>query len=499
VSEQDRAIADAVRRLEAWLETTRGPGGYGGPVAHWWQNSLAYTGPGLDWRYEGLVHGYLNLHRATGDAGWLARARRAGDDLLQGQLASGNFRNSSFELNPGSGGTPHEAAADLALLALAMALREAGDPSWEAYRGAAVRNLEDYYVAVLWDAEAGAFRDHPTVPSLVPNKACTLAEALLAWGELDGSDKPTARYALLTLEAACRLQVRGGPLDGAIAQYSQSGHIVEKYFPYYTARCVPGLLAGFAYGKDEHLLDAALRAMAFVWRTRRDDGSFPQALYPPVTGLGPRGANGNGQVNRYPQWIAAAGDILRAADLCRAHGFEGEAGPTLDWLLAGQEPGGGFRTAHGFAAQISQKDPGPLPDFRDLLPVAGWCDKAFRYLTGLLAANRRADEMAPPAEQRHVHDDDQAPCHPGEGADGGSASPLTAHPTGQTLPVNPYCRSASAAGIPEWQLDCTLRGQRCTFREDRLSVELWCGDRLLYRWAKGAEWAEIHTQELLWK
>ena len=53
-------------RLEAWLETMRGPGGYGGPVAHWWQQSLMYTGPGLDWRYEGIIEGYLQLWARTG-------------------------------------------------------------------------------------------------------------------------------------------------------------------------------------------------------------------------------------------------------------------------------------------------------------------------------------------------------------------------------------------------------------------------------------------------
>jgi hypothetical protein len=99
----------------------RGPGGYSGPVVHWWRDCLDYSGPGLDWRYEGIIIGYLNLWAATGEASWLAKARRAGDDLMNGQLPSGNFRNSCFELNPNTGGTPHEAACDLALLRLAEA------------------------------------------------------------------------------------------------------------------------------------------------------------------------------------------------------------------------------------------------------------------------------------------------------------------------------------------------------------------------------------------
>ena len=59
------SINTAVMRLDAWLETMRGPNGYGGPVAHWWQQSLMYTGAGLDWRYEGIIEGYLQLWART--------------------------------------------------------------------------------------------------------------------------------------------------------------------------------------------------------------------------------------------------------------------------------------------------------------------------------------------------------------------------------------------------------------------------------------------------
>jgi len=121
------AVVQVLARIDSWLDTMRGTDGYGGPVAHWWQNCLQFTGAGLDWRYEGLITGYLTLHERTGQSEWLAKARRAGDDLLSGQLPGGTYRNSSFELNPYSGGTPHEAAVDLALLHLAEALRERGD------------------------------------------------------------------------------------------------------------------------------------------------------------------------------------------------------------------------------------------------------------------------------------------------------------------------------------------------------------------------------------
>jgi hypothetical protein len=63
-------IGRAVASLDAWFETMRGPDGYGGPVAHWWQDCLHFTGAGLDWRYEGIIAGYLNLFERTGQTVW---------------------------------------------------------------------------------------------------------------------------------------------------------------------------------------------------------------------------------------------------------------------------------------------------------------------------------------------------------------------------------------------------------------------------------------------
>ena len=455
VTVQGPAMAVAIARLDAWMETMRGPDGYGGPVAHWWQNCLSYTGPGLDWRYEGIVHAYVTLHSKTGDDQWLTKARRAGDHLVRGQLPSGNYRNSCFEANPYTGGTPHEAACDLALLRLAGTLRQESDGEWEVYLRAAERNLRGFQVAALWDAETRSFRDHPRIPSLVPNKACTLVEALFELAELSGDGSWIEVYAVPTLQAVLRHQVRGGSLDGAIAQYSQRGHEVRKYFPFYIARCVPGLLLGYQHGSEERFLHAARRALAFVLRTRYEDGSFPQVVYP------------GGRTNRYPQWIAAAGDILRAMALITAYGIEVDPEPTHGWLLRGQMPSGAFRTAHGFASQVAQRDPGAVPEFRDLLPVVGWTDKVFRYLTDQLPEG----DMLRPAQNGSLRH-----CHPEQ-------------------------REGSRSTEPDGTFEepCTLHGQRCLYREDARAIELRQGSRVLYRWIKGADWAEVSTPEVMWK
>ncbi len=267
--------------LDAWLETLRDPNGYGGPVVHWWQNCLSFTGAGLDWRYEGIISGYLTFWKRTGEARWLSKAQRAGDDLIRGQLPSGHFRHSNFEQNPYAGGTPHEAAADLGLLRLAAALRAGGEEDWAGYAAAAEANLRGYAIGRLWDETAGSFRDSPKVPSLVPNKACTLAEALFALAKLRGTAEPIERYALPTLAAIVALQVEAPKrLAGAIPQNTIRGGVVEAYFPYYIARCIPALLLAFDHTGDGRWAEAATAAGRFIARQIDGDGLLPQALYP---------------------------------------------------------------------------------------------------------------------------------------------------------------------------------------------------------------------------
>ena len=432
--------AQRVADLDAWLETMRGPDGYGGPVAHWWQSCLSYTRAGLDWRYEGIISGYLTLWARTGEPRWAARARRAGDDLRRGLLPSGNFRHSCFEQNPYAGGTPHEAAADLGLLRLAAAMRGAGQGDWEPYAQAAETNLRCYYIDRLWDEAAGSFRDSPAVPSLVPNKVCTLAEALFAWAGLRGTAEPVERYALPALRSVVALQLSGPEqLAGAIPQNTIGGEVIEACYPYYIARCIPALLLAHAHTHDERWAAAAVATGTFVARHIDGDGLLPQVIYP-------RGLRRS--LNRYPQWIAPLGDVLRALDLLRPLGFEPDTSAMEAALRAGQLPSGGFATARGFAGQIDQRyDPAAPPDFRDNLPVAGWCDKAFAWLAGRV-------------------------------------------PEGRPLPEP---RTA------EVELDCRIRGTQSAWRETEEAMTLSAGPRTLYHWRKGEPWAGIVAPEAMLK
>ncbi len=360
---QTASVAQAVANLAAWLETVRQPGGYAGPVAHWWQNRYRYTGPGLDWRYEGLLEGYRVLYEKTGDPCWRQRLQRAATDLIQGQWLDGTYRASCFELNPGTMGTPHEAAATLGLLG---ALRYLKDP--DAALACARRNLEGL-VRRLWDPDLKGFNDRPGVYGRVPNKLATLAQAFLRFAVVSG-EEVWLGYARAALEDVLRYQVPHGPLNGAIHQYApRPGRGDGRFFPYYNARCVPPLLEAAQVLGEERYRAAARAALGFLERTYRA-GGWPQLLYTRGGGVGPR-------------WVAGAADILRAFRLMERP----LPGGALEWFLKGQLPSGAFRTAEGFG-------PGGRADYRDLTPVTGWNDKALRFLAEVLPSGVQLPQAA---------------------------------------------------------------------------------------------------------
>lgn len=363
-----RSVPELVGALHAWFETTRVDGGYGGPVSHWWRDSLRYAGPGLDWRYEGLIHGYLTLYASTGDDAWLDVATTAGRDLVTGQLATGNYRASAFERNPELAGTPHEACASGALERLARVARDAGR-EWESFATTARRNLQ-WHLDALWRDGPETFSDTVGLDSYVPNKIASMADAVLELVRLTGDDALVDQVIQPAMEAVLDLQVESGEYRGAIHQLAtgsaDAAHGDGKFFPLYVARCVPPLLAVGDETGDDRFVDAAVRAGEFLQRVERDDGSFPQVLYE------------TGHRNVSPRWVAGVGDVLRAYDALNEQGYDFATQATADWLLSGFDGCGAFRTARGFGRVVGR---GESDTLRDVLHVVGWNDKAFRWLT----------------------------------------------------------------------------------------------------------------------
>jgi hypothetical protein len=378
------SIVHVIDGLDRWFDTMRVDWpvpGYGGPVVHWWNHSLAYRGAGLDWRYEGIIDGYLTRWQATGERVWLDKAMRAGSDLVDGQLANGQFRNSAFELNPASGGTPHEAAADVGLLLLARELRDVDPIASERFLSAAHRNLESYWFEQLWHQPTSTLRDGRDEPTFVPNKAATFIDAILLLSELTEYEDLIERFAQPTAAKIIAMQVTepANPLAGAIAQNRFGERVIDAYFPLYIARIIPPILALYGPTGDPRLQSAALSAARFLERIREPDGGFPQVIY------------GNGKTNRRPRWVAGSGDILRAFIVANRYGAEIDLSPSINWLLRGVRPDGHIVTAEGFGRivpLISRRD-----RFADDLGVVGWCDKAFRALT-LLAFGEQSRRVA---------------------------------------------------------------------------------------------------------
>lgn len=339
-------VAQPLSNLLAWFSTMRQVGGYGGPVAHWWSNRYRFTGPGLDWRYEGILIGLYRLWQKTGDNQILECLSQAAQDLITGQLPDGTYRASRFELNPGTLGTPHEAAATLGLV---MASPVLDNPS--AALETARRNL-DNLIAKLYRPSQGLYSDR------VPNKLCTLAQALLAFAEATGAET-YLDYARAALDQSLAYQLHDGPFKGGIHQYApEDGKGDLRFFPYYQARCIPPLVEGARLLGEPRYLEAAREILGFVERTRSSH-SWPMVLYP------------NGKRDELRFWAGMA-DILLAFHALQTPFPEG----VLQALLASQTTSGAFPTF--WAAK---------PDYRARTPVAGWNDKMLRLLAELLEEN----------------------------------------------------------------------------------------------------------------
>jgi hypothetical protein len=418
-------VGRAIARLDSWLESMRGRYGYTGPISHWWESSLTYCGPMADWRYEGIVCGYLSLYRSTCRSVWLERALRAGDDLVEAQTPTGNFRRSGFQLGPIEGGTPHEAAADVALLELATQLRDAGDLRWSRYFDTARRNIDRYLIPRLWNGTG--FRDQPGDETLVPNKNATVIEALILFERLSGSDM--SRYIDPALDVILSAQQVAGPRAGATIHLGTGRHRLA--IGIYTARSMCGLLRSYERSPTDRLLDSAAAAIVFLRGLQTPEGSY-------------FGRYLDGTLIANPRLIAGVGDILRLFAWGAILGIASpdDVNDLAAQLIAAQSATGAIPTGFGFARRGRSVAYRGIPEFRDVLPVAGWCDKAFRAFSYIAGA-----DVVP-----------------------------------------------SAAALPRVEIECTWDGRRHTFVEDGSRFELYDrrSERPVYRWRKGSCYPEVY-------
>lgn len=379
------SLATALASIDAWLDTMRGRHGYTGPVAHWWESNFVYTGALYDWRYEGIIDGYRLLYLKTGEAAWLQKSMRAADDTVQALLPDGRFRRSSFQFGPVRGGTPHEAAVDVSLLALAETLRQQGSSAGEAYLQAARTNLERYWIGTLWNGDG--FQDQTYNPVLVANKHGTVLEALLLLERLTGRE--VDEYLGACVRAVERAQVHEGPQAGGTVHFGIGPSRLA--IPIYTARAMNGILSYYLQRHDPTVVPMMAKAVAFLAASITSEGVV-------------WGVYGDGRPCTNPRMVAGAGDVLRFLGRVRDHDLadSGRAVDRLaDAILGAQRPSGAVPTACGFSRMgLSGAD--TATDLRDEVPVVGWVDKSFRAFCSLLPQGATLPPAAPVAHATTV-------------------------------------------------------------------------------------------------
>ena len=363
------SVEQAVSNQWDWFSTVRQLKGFGGPTVHYWGNSLSYIGPATDWRLEGIIAGLLELHAQLDDASYLESAIECGEMAVANQLENGSFENSAFEVNPSMGhiAQPHESAVDLALLQLAQVLQEQNDFRSEKFIHAAKRNIDEILLKRFWNDSARTFQQYAkghfdSAPNLfVPNKIATACEALVLLSKLTG-EKSYAQKAIESSEMILSMQSTETKTRGGIFQSNNR----EQIITFYTARCLRPLMALHQYTRDARYLRAANAAAKFIQAQQLENGLFSFGFH-------------LNEEKKFPLFVAGSGDIAHA--LKSVKGFQAEIKKTTAYLLSQQQPTGGFPS---FVGLNSLSDAAQERSWMDCISVAGWNDKAFRLLAGMV-------------------------------------------------------------------------------------------------------------------
>jgi hypothetical protein len=419
--DRQRAAA-VVAGLEAWFESIRSGDGFGGPVVGLQRDSVRFCGAGFDWRWEGLLDGWGTRLRQTGDLAYAARLEAGLCAIRAAQLPDGVFRNSYFDHNPFEGGMPHEPILLAAVCRARRTLLEASRPVPAGVDEMLTRYVEEHLIKELWSKQLRTFKDwlqsdfgHYSVHAVA-----AAVDLLLEYGDSADCAARCEPFIAAAVDSILALQVTRGEMRGALPLSNRRG---DAAVPAYAARCLPVLQAVQRRTGRADCAAAGKALAEFLLRCRRVDGTYPPRVFP------------SRPPAECPLLYGGGAGIVHA--LLRAgHAEDAGVAAEVERLAAAQSASGGLDTARGFGRRRADGK-GP-PDWRDVMPVAGWADKAYALLAEVAAGDR--GHFTPGPVEREV----------------------------------------------------TVQGQRALFREtgEALAIDSAAGSAL-FRWTKGRQWAEV--------
>jgi hypothetical protein len=348
-------INSALSALEEWITSIHSQEGYHGPAIGFKGHSIGFCGAGFDWRYEGLIDGWIALHQQTHRDEYLDRIEQAIKELASAQLRNGSFRNSYFEENPFEGGMPYEPAT-VAALCRARTLLASTQRSTTTVDRIIERFLERRCIRELWCKTEQTFNNwmQSDFDNWMAAAVAPIAEILLFYANETQNEAYTTHYAAGAIQSILALQQANNLI--AVSQYKK-----KLIIPLLTARCLPALVQ---FGEQTNDTSYTKRAEAIF-----------QALEETASDLGyPTFCSPDHPASYTPSFTGATAGILNA---CARAGFHSSRlHPLMDQILKRQNKAGGFETAVGFGYHKTADQ----QDWRDVIPCIGWNDKIYHLL-----------------------------------------------------------------------------------------------------------------------
>lgn len=368
-------IQEALSRLVSWLQTWKTKnGGYNGFVVHRGNLKRMYKIHDTPWSQGPIINGYINLYRKTGDGKWLAEAIQAAHLQTTRLHNSGKYIYAGFEDDRFSS-LVHNSLANCSLLDLAGEFIEQGDTrSAEKYISTVEHNTREYIIGRLWVESYGAFKfseiDHywPQEDRFVANMNSVAVENLIKLNELTG-DSSFLSYAYRVGEWLLTQQIISDDITNGGISYAQTHPRVVVSI--YTALSMRGLDDLWHLTRDERYKVMMATAARHLMNFRDPETKlFYHAVY-------------NGELRKYPLFLAGAGIILKALDNIRNLFLEDlDLYASLETLLLKQLPNGGFPTFIGCNTPDNWRPKGDNSQvWEDIVPCVGWNSHLFEFLT----------------------------------------------------------------------------------------------------------------------